>query len=86
MPGQVSQQSPTRSFIVSIGFSAYTAIATVLQIGNALHQTTTFPDTLHWIAANWWTVTQSLIINPAPYYRFQQAVRRIKEDDAATGP
>lgn len=76
-----SPESPTRSFIVSIFFSAYIVLATVLNLGITMGQFHTPSQAMAWLSAQWFPTLVSLIANPAPFYRFQQSLTRIRQEN-----
>jgi hypothetical protein len=73
-------ESPTRSFIVSIGFSVYTILALLLTQGAVTGNLSTPLETWHWLLGHTWPSLIALLVNPAPYYRFQQSLRQIRQE------
>jgi len=67
-------QNPWRSALVSAGFTAWTIVAMVFSFALADSAMASPQAFLAWASTHWWTVLVGLIINPAPYYRAQQAI------------
>lgn len=67
-------QSPTRSALVSISFTVWTLLVVVFTFAAADGMLDTFQHFVAWFGTHWWAMLVSLIINPAPIYRAQQAI------------
>lgn len=67
-------QSPTRSALVSLGFTLWTIAAVVLSFAVADDATRSWVAFSGWFSTHYVTILIGLIINPAPFYRARQAI------------
>jgi hypothetical protein len=82
----VANESPLRSFAVSLGFTAYTLLVVIFTFAAADDAIGTFPAFLAWFGTHWWAMLVSLIVNPAPIYRARQAVLNGRNGNGVSTP
>ncbi len=64
-------------------FTAWSVFVTVLCIGLGQGHCQTFPDTVSWIASNWWTLFITLFVQPSTYLRASQGSAAVKAGNPA---
>lgn len=79
-------ESPLRSFVVSMAFTAYTLLLAVFTFAAADDALATLATFTAWFSTHWWAMLVSLIVNPAPIYRARQAVRNGKASNGIAPP